>query len=268
MNKFATVCAFLLLFAVVVAVNPAAAQGTTATKPAAPTAQAPAAAQQGSPFKDEKAQYSYALGQNLGNNFRANGIDVDLEMLNKGMDDAISGGNTLLTDDEVRAVLTKLQSDLRAKLAEKRKLEGEAAKKEGDEFLAANKAKPGVMVLPSGLQYKILTGGLGPKPTPADTVVCNYRGMFINGKEFDSSYKRGQPAEFPVGGVIKGWTEALQLMPLGSKWELYIPAELAYGERGAGNDIPPNSALIFQVELLNIKPKTAPAPAAQPVPEQ
>jgi len=127
--------------------------------------------------------------------------------------------------------------------------------KEGEEFLAANKTKDGVVTLPSGLQYKIVTVGTGAKPTPSDTVVCNYRGTFINGTEFDSSYKRGQPASFPVGGVIKGWTEALQLMPVGSKWQLFVPPDLAYGPRGAGGAIGPNQTLIFDVELVSIKGK-------------
>ncbi len=135
----------------------------------------------------------------------------------------------------------------------------ETNKKEGEAFLAANKTKPGVVTTPSGLQYKILKEGTGPKPTAADKVVCNYKGTLINGTEFDSSYKRGQPATFPVGQVIKGWTEALQLMPVGSKWQLFIPADLAYGERGAGNDIGPDSTLIFEVELLSIEGKEAPA---------
>jgi FKBP-type peptidyl-prolyl cis-trans isomerase FklB len=128
-------------------------------------------------------------------------------------------------------------------------------KAEGEAFLAANKSKEGIVTLPSGLQYKILTEGKGPKPTAADTVVCNYRGTLINGTEFDSSYKRGEPATFPVGGVIKGWTEALQLMPVGSKWQLFIPSGMAYGERGAGADIGPNATLIFEVELISIQEK-------------
>jgi FKBP-type peptidyl-prolyl cis-trans isomerase FklB len=131
----------------------------------------------------------------------------------------------------------------------------EPNKKAGDAFLAANKTKEGVVTLPSGLQYKILKEGTGPKPTPADSVVCNYRGTLIDGKEFDSSYKRGQPATFPVGQVIKGWTEALQLMPVGSKWQLFVPPDLAYGDRGAGPDIGPGATLIFEVELISIKGK-------------
>ncbi len=133
------------------------------------------------------------------------------------------------------------------------KAAAETNKKEGEAFLAANKANGGVVVLPSGLQYKVLTQGTGPKPVASDTVVCNYRGTLIDGKEFDSSYKRGQPATFPVSGVIKGWTEALQLMPVGSKWQLFIPPDLAYGDRGASSDIGPGATLIFEVELLSIQ---------------
>jgi FKBP-type peptidyl-prolyl cis-trans isomerase FklB len=135
----------------------------------------------------------------------------------------------------------------------KQKEEGAANKKDGDAFLAANKGKDGVVTLPSGLQYKILKQGNGPKPTANDTVECNYRGTLIDGKEFDASSKHGGPASFPVGGVIKGWTEALQLMPVGSKWQLFVPADLAYGDRGAGADIGPDATLIFEVELLSIK---------------
>jgi len=169
--------------------------------------------------------------------------------------DALTGGKTLLTDDEARAALTAAQAEVRAKQQEKMQQASAENKKEGDAFLAANKAKDDVVTLPSGLQYKILTAGTGPKPAASDTVVCNYRGTLINGTEFDSSYKRGQPATFPVGGVIKGWTEALQLMPVGSKWQLFIPADLAYGDRGAGADIGPGATLIFEVELLSIQGK-------------
>jgi FKBP-type peptidyl-prolyl cis-trans isomerase len=144
---------------------------------------------------------------------------------------------------------------------------GVANQKEGAAFLAANKTKAGVIALPSGLQYKVLTAGTGPKPTPEDTVLCNYKGSLINGTEFDSSYKRGQPTPIPVGGVIKGWTEALQLMPVGSKWELYVPSELAYGNRAAGPDIGPNSTLIFEVELLSIEPKVKPEAAKDAAPK-
>jgi FKBP-type peptidyl-prolyl cis-trans isomerase FklB len=146
----------------------------------------------------------------------------------------------------------QLQTEVMGKRQAKAQQEGAVARKEGDAFLAANKAKEGVVTLPSGLEYKILTEGTGPKPTQNDTVTCNYRGTLLNGTEFDSSYKRGHPETFPVSGVIKGWTEALQLMPVGSKWQLFIPADMAYGDRGAGGDIGPGETLIFEVELLSI----------------
>ncbi|MGB2603730.1 MAG: FKBP-type peptidyl-prolyl cis-trans isomerase, partial [Candidatus Sulfotelmatobacter sp.] len=170
--------------------------------------------------------------------------------------DALAGGKTLLTDDEAQAALTEMQNDMRKKQQEKQQVAGAANKKEGEAFLAGNKGKEGVVALPSGLQYKIIKSGTGPKPAATDSVFCNYRGTLIDGKEFDSSYKRGQPATFPVNGVIKGWTEALQLMPVGSKWQLFIPADLAYGDRGAGPDIGPDATLIFEVELVSIQDKS------------
>jgi FKBP-type peptidyl-prolyl cis-trans isomerase FklB len=171
------------------------------------------------------------------------------------LQDALAGGKMLLSEEEERAVLTELQADMRKKQQEKMQQAAEANKKEGDAFLTANKGKDGVVTLPSGLQYKIITSGTGPKPSASDSVVCNYRGTLIDGKEFDSSYKRGQPATFPVSGVIKGWTEALQLMPVGSKWQLFVPSDLAYGERGQGGDIGPNATLVFEVELISIEAK-------------
>jgi FKBP-type peptidyl-prolyl cis-trans isomerase len=186
--------------------------------------------------------------------------------LMQGMKDAMAGSKTLLTEEEARAALMQLQSEVQAKQQAKAAQEGEANKKEGEAFLAANKSKEGVVTLPSGLQYKILKEGSGPKPKATDSVVCNYKGTLINGTEFDSSYKRGEPATFPVTGVIKGWTEALQLMPVGSKWQLFIPSDLAYGARGTpGGPIGPNSTLIFEVELMSIKEK-APAPDQVPPP--
>jgi FKBP-type peptidyl-prolyl cis-trans isomerase FklB len=164
-------------------------------------------------------------------------------------------GKTVMTDMEAHNTLMQAQQEAKKKIDETRQASMEPNKKAGDAFLAANKTKEGVVTLPSGLQYKILKEGTGPKPTPADSVVCNYRGTLIDGKEFDSSYKRGQPATFPVGQVIKGWTEALQLMPVGSKWQLFVPADLAYGDRGAGPDIGPGATLIFEVELISIKGK-------------
>jgi FKBP-type peptidyl-prolyl cis-trans isomerase FklB len=206
-------------------------------------------------LKTQKDKVSYALGMNLGTNLHKQSVEVDPAIVLRGLKDALAAGKTLLTEDEVRAALTQLQAEVRNKQQEIMKQAGEANRKEGQEFLAANKAKEGIVTLPSGLEYKILTEGTGPKPAATDSVSCNYRGTLLNGKEFDSSYKRGQPATFPVNGVIKGWTEALQLMPVGSKWQLFIPSELAYGDRGAGPDIGPGSTLIFEVELLSIQPK-------------
>jgi FKBP-type peptidyl-prolyl cis-trans isomerase FklB len=192
---------------------------------------------------------------NIGANLHRQSIEVDPNIVRQGLEDAMTGGKILLSEDEARAALTELQNDMRKKQQEKMQRLGEANKNEGEAFLTANKAKDGVVTLPSGLQYKILTSGTGRKPTATDSVVCNYRGTLIDGKEFDSSYKRGQPATFPVSGVIKGWTEALQLMPVGSKWQLFIPSDLAYGERGQGGDIGPDATLIFEVELLSIQSK-------------
>jgi FKBP-type peptidyl-prolyl cis-trans isomerase FklB len=224
--------------------------------PATTTQQSPAAESQKAPaFKTQKDKVSYALGMNIGANLHRQSIEVDPSIVRQGLEDAMAGGKTLLSEDEARAALTELQTDIRKKQQEKMQQAGEANKKEGEAFLTANKAKDGVVALPSGLQYKVLTSGTGPKPTASDSVVCNYRGTLIDGKEFDSSYKRKEPATFPVGGVIKGWTEALQLMPVGSKWQLFVPSELAYGERGTGADIGPNATLIFEVELLSIQSK-------------
>jgi FKBP-type peptidyl-prolyl cis-trans isomerase FklB len=198
------------------------------------------------------------MGMNLGTNLHRQGITLDPALVARGMKDAQSGAKAAMTEEEARAALTKLQNDVRAKMETKSKEEGAANRKEGDAFLAANKSKPGVVTLPDGLQYKILKEGNGPKPTANDTVSCDYRGTFIDGKEFDSTAKHGgQPATFPVSGVIKGWTEALQLMPVGSKWELYLPPDLAYGDRGAGADIGPGETLIFDVELLSIGKQNA-----------
>jgi FKBP-type peptidyl-prolyl cis-trans isomerase FklB len=180
---------------------------------------------------------------------------VDPEIVEHGLKDALAADKLQMPEDEIRAALTDLNNQLRQKQISAAKEAGDKNKKEGSEFLAENKGKDGVITLPSGLQYKVLKAGEGKKPAATDTVVCQYRGTLISGKEFDSSYKRGQPATFQVNGVIKGWTEALQLMPVGSKWELFIPSEMAYGERGAGADIGPNATLIFEVELVSIQDK-------------
>jgi FKBP-type peptidyl-prolyl cis-trans isomerase FklB len=206
-----------------------------------------------SPQAEDK--FSYALGMSLGLGLHKQSVPVDLSILQRGLDDALVVGRTLLSEDEAKAALMAAQTDLRQKQQEKMKQTAESNKEEGAAFLEANKGNNGVVTLPSGLQYKILQQGTGPKPTATDSVVCNYRGTFINGMEFDSSYKRGQPATLPVTGVIKGWSEALQLMPVGSKWQLFIPPDLAYGDRGAPADISPGATLIFEVELISIQDK-------------
>jgi len=240
--------------------NYSQSQQTPAAKPQAPpaatTRRGPAAKSPAPPaLTTQKDKFSYALGMNLGTSLRKQSVPVDPNILARGLKDSLAGGKTALTEDQARATLMEVQTEMRKKQQEQMQVAGEASKKEGAAFLAANKSKDGVVTLPSGLQYKILTAGTGPKPTASDSVKCNYRGTLINGTEFDSSYKRGQPATFAVGQVIKAWTEALQLMPMGSKWQLFVPSSLAYGERGAGAEIGPNATLIFEVELLSIEEK-------------
>ena len=212
-----------------------------------------------SPLKTQKDKVSYSIGLDIGRNFKDQSIEIDPNLLAKGIQDAVSNGKRLLTEEEVQAVMTTFQQEMQAKAAAKGKEVGDKNLKEGAAFLAENKKKKDVVTLPSGLQYKVITEGKGKKPKAADTVTTHYRGTLIDGTEFDSSIKRGQPASFPVKGVIPGWTEALQLMPVGSKWQLFVPADLAYGPRGAGQQIGPNATLIFEVELLSIlegeKPK-------------
>ncbi len=227
--------------------------GTAAKKPA--TAGAKTAATARKPLTTDRAKASYAVGENFGMALKRQDVDVDPEIVAQGLKDILAGRKPLITDDEARAALTKLQQTVRGNMMAKMAALAAANKKAGDEFLASNKTKEGVVTLPSGLEYKIVKEGTGPKPTATDTVECNYRGTLIDGKEFDSSAKHGGPATFRVDQVIPGWTEALKLMPVGSKWQLFVPANLAYGESGAGADIPPNSTLIFDVELVSIKPK-------------
>ena len=197
------------------------------------------------------------IGGGLGANLKKQSVEVDPALVSQGLKDAMGGAKTRLTQEEAQAVLNEVQTEVRKQQQEKTQEASAKNKTEGEAFLAANKSKEGIVTLPSGLQYKILTAGTGPKPTATDSVVCNYRGTLINGTEFDSSYKRGQPATFGVGQVIKGWTEALQLMPVGSKWQLFIPSSLAYGDRGEPRGgIEPNETLIFEVELMSIEDKT------------
>jgi FKBP-type peptidyl-prolyl cis-trans isomerase len=234
---------------------------TTAKAPVKKTATATKSAAAAPALTTRKDKFSYALGMNIGNGYKQGlekqSVEFDANLIAQGVKDALSGAKTRLTDDEAKAVLTEVQTEVNKERQEKMKEASDKNKAEGEAFLAANKSKEGVVTLPSGLQYKILTAGIGPKPTASDQVNCNYRGTLIDGTEFDSSYKRGKPATFGVGQVIKGWTDALQLMPIGSKWQLFIPSSLAYGERGGpGGAIGPNEALIFEVELLSIVDKT------------
>lgn len=231
----------------------------------APAAAAPAAAKP-SPFKDERDKVSYALGLNMGNYIKRQDFDPNIEQIVKAIQDAMEGKPPLIDDAEMRTTMMAWQKTQREKGDAKRK-------EEGVKYLADNKAKEGVKVTPSGLQYKVVTPGEGATPTTNDVVSVNYRGTLINGTEFDSSYKRGKTADFTVTGVIKGWTEALLMMKKGAKWQLTIPPELAYGERG-NPSIPGNSVLNFEVELVDFKPRpssTSPPPtpgganAGQPV---
>lgn len=216
-------------------------------------AAAPAFGAEKTELKTQKQKLSYALGMNMGTSLKMNAIEVDIDTLLKGVKDTLTNGKMLMTDDEAKNTIMALQKDLQSKQQEQAKTSGEKNKKEGAAFLAANKGKAGVMTLQSGLQYKVLVDGKGKSPKATDTVTVQYKGTLLDGTEFDSSYKRGQPASFQVGGVIKGWTEALQLMKEGSKWQLFIPSDLAYGERGAGGQIGPHAVLIFEVELISIK---------------
>ena len=204
-------------------------------------------------LKDQKDKVSYSIGTDIANNLKKQSIDVDPDLLARGIKDAYSGSKPLLTEKEVHDTLTAFQKEMMAKMQEKQKKMGDKNKLDGEAFLAENKKKEGVKALPSGLQYKVITEGTGKSPKATDTVTVNYKGTLIDGTEFDSSYRRGQPVSFPVNGVIAGWTEALQLMKEGSKWQLFIPSNLAYGEKGAGNTIGPNAVLIFEVELISIK---------------
>lgn len=257
----------ILLFSVAT-LTAANAQNATTQQPSTTAPTQGAASQPATPdipgLPTQKDKVSYAIGMNVGKGLNQNSIEVDPNFVLQGLKDAMAGGKTLMTDEQAQATMVQLQTEVRERAMAKRQQEAAANKKEGDAFQAANKTKPGVVALPSGLQYKVLKQGTGPKPTIDDVVVCNYRGTLINGKEFDSSYKGGEPAKFPVKGVIKGWTEALQLMPVGSKWELVLPPDLAYGEQGAGATIAPNETLLFEVELLSIAPKEQQAKPQSP----
>jgi FKBP-type peptidyl-prolyl cis-trans isomerase FklB len=203
-------------------------------------------------LQTDKDKINYSLGFSIGKGLLAQGIEIDADRIAQGIKDVLSGGQTLLTEQEMQQLLSDLQKKVVAKEEAKKAAMAETNKKEGETFLSENKQKEGVITLPSGLQYKIIKTGTGAKPKETDTVVTNYRGTFIDGTEFDSSEKSG-PATFQVDRVIEGWTEALQLMEVGAKWQLFVPHSLAYGEKGAGNVIGPNQTLIVDVELLEIK---------------
>ncbi len=198
---------------------------------------------------------SYAFGLNLGKQFKSDDIAIDIEALSQALRDVNAGTEPRLTQEQIQATMQAFQQKLQAKRADAAKVVSDANQKEGESFLAENGKKEGVVTTASGLQYKVLTAGTGPKPTPTDTVTVHYRGTLLDGTEFDSSYGRGEPVSFPVTGVIPGWVEALQLMTEGAKWELYIPSELAYGAGGTGGPIGPNATLIFEVELLKANNK-------------
>ena len=203
-------------------------------------------------LKDQKDKVSYIVGLDIGNNLKKQSVSVNPKILAKGIEDSLAGAKPLLTEQEIQETMMAFQKEMMAKQAEVAKKN----KTEGEGFLAENKKKEGVKTLPSGLQYKVMKAGTGKKPKSNDTVTVNYRGTLIDGTEFDSSYKRGQPATFQVSGVVPGWTEALQLMEEGAKWQLFVPSNLAYGERGAaGGMIGPNATLIFEVELISIQEK-------------
>jgi FKBP-type peptidyl-prolyl cis-trans isomerase FklB len=215
---------------------------------------APVVAAEKLELKTQKDKASYVIGLDMGNSLKRNMVDVNPEIVAQGLMDALAGKKPLMTDQEMKETIVALQKDLQAKQQALAKALAEKNKKEGEAFLAENKKKPGVITMPNGLQYKILADGKGKSPKATDTVTVNYRGTLIDGTEFDSSYKRGQPATFVVNRVIPGWTEALQLMKEGSKWQLFIPSNLAYGEQGTpGGPIGPNAVLIFEIELISIK---------------
>ena len=195
---------------------------------------------------------SYGIGVDLMRNFKRLGIQFNLDTVVRGMKDELSGQKLLMSEQDLRLIMNAYQSDLMHRQAEMTKITAEVNKQAGEKFLAENKEKQGVVTLESGLQYRIIKAGEGKKPGEGDIIECNYRGTLISGKEFASSYETGKPVFFPVEKVIPGWKEALKLMPVGSKWQLFVPPQLAYGATGAGRDIGPNQTLIFEIELLSI----------------
>jgi len=214
--------------------------------------------QESTDLKTEKDKVNYGIGVSVARNFKQQGMEVDVNLVVQGLKDELAGNKLLIGDEELRKTMTAYQQEQRRKQMQERKVAALDKKKEGDAFLEENKKKEGVVTLPSGLQYKILKAGEGKKPTANDMVEVKYRGTFIDGKEFDSS--GSQTRTFKVTEVIPGWREALQLIPVGSKWQLVVPSDLAYGERGMGQAIMPNTTLIFEIELVGIKSSGTEAP--------
>jgi len=244
------------------------AQQAPAKAPATPPAKAPAAkapaAATAPGFKTQKEKLSYAIGMEMGKGVKIQGIDVDPSVVAMGLKDALTDAKPQMSEEDLKQVITGLQQEMRQKQMQAQEAAASENKTKGDAYLEANKKKEGVVVLPDGLQYKILTAGVGKKPVETDTVLCNYKGTFIDGTEFDSSTQAGKPVPFEVKNVIPGFKEVLQLMPVGSKWQVVVPSNLAYGERGAGGVIGPNATLIFDIEVVSIEANAPDAPTPAP----
>jgi len=204
-------------------------------------------------YNNNKERISYIIGRDMAANFKKQGIEIEPQFLLKGLQEAMAGTQSNLSQEEVHQAMTELQQLMQSRQASTQGRMAEINQQEGEAFLAENKSRPGVVALPSGLQYQVLQEGTGATPGRTDKVTTHYHGTLLDGTVFDSSYERGQPATFPVNGVIAGWTEALTKMKEGAKWRLFIPSNLAYGAQGAGDDIGPNATLIFDVELLSVK---------------
>ncbi|HEX6900671.1 MAG TPA: FKBP-type peptidyl-prolyl cis-trans isomerase [Thermoanaerobaculia bacterium] len=261
MKKYVTL-AVAALVAMVGVVGAQQQSGQPAQKPAAQSAQPPAAQPQAGKPESVADRASYAIGYNFGRQFKQNDITVNNDLLMKGLRDALGNGQASLTDEEMQTAMQAFQQQVMQQQADKQKAVGEKNKAEGEAFLAKNKERAGVKTTASGLQYEVLKEGTGPQPKATDTVTVHYQGTLMDGSEFDSSYKRGEPASFVLNQVIPGWTEGVQLMKVGSKYKFYLPAALGYGDRGAGGIIGPNAPLIFEVELLSIgQPKDEEPPA-------
>lgn len=240
----------LIVAAGLLVVGVSAVQAQTGTPPAKPGAPA---ANPADPLSTTAGQASYAIGMNIGNSIKNDGLDVNLQALVAGIADAMAGNKSKLTDAQAQAAVQEFVTAMQARQADRMKSAGDKNKRDGEAFLASNKQKQGVVTLPSGLQYMVIKAGNGKQPKLTDTVTTHYHGTLIDGTVFDSSVERGEPATFSVGGVIRGWTEALQLMKVGDKWRLFVPSELAYGPRSPSPEIGPNSVLVFDVELLNVE---------------